>query len=404
MLIKCPECELQVSDKALSCPHCGYPLKPEALKPRKPRQNKRKRLPNGFGQITELKGQALRKPFRAMVTVGKTPEGKPICKLLKPQAYFETYNDAYAALLEYNKSPFDLSNDITVNEMYKLWKAKYEERHQINKTYNAAWKYCTSVYDMPIQELRPRHIRYCAEQGTVKTFDGLRTPTENTKHVIKIIFNHILDYAVENDVIEANPAKSLKLDINIEITKAHMAFSTDEIKKLWKFVGTVPNLDIILIQCYCGCRPGELGKIETKNVHLKENYMVGGSKTKSGINRIIPIHPLIMPFIKKHYSESQKRGSEQLLHYYDYKHEDTFKPLTYSRMKDIYRDAIQKLNLNPKHAPHDGRKTFVTMAKENAMDEYAIKRIVGHKIDDLTENTYTERSVEWLYSEITKIK
>ena len=26
-LIQCPECELQVSDKALSCPHCGYPLK-----------------------------------------------------------------------------------------------------------------------------------------------------------------------------------------------------------------------------------------------------------------------------------------------------------------------------------------------------------------------------------------
>lgn len=26
-LIKCPECELQVSDKALSCPHCGFPLR-----------------------------------------------------------------------------------------------------------------------------------------------------------------------------------------------------------------------------------------------------------------------------------------------------------------------------------------------------------------------------------------
>ena len=32
MLIKCPECELQVSDKALSCPHCGYPMKPEIIK------------------------------------------------------------------------------------------------------------------------------------------------------------------------------------------------------------------------------------------------------------------------------------------------------------------------------------------------------------------------------------
>lgn len=28
-LIKCPECNESVSEKANSCPHCGYPLKPE---------------------------------------------------------------------------------------------------------------------------------------------------------------------------------------------------------------------------------------------------------------------------------------------------------------------------------------------------------------------------------------
>lgn len=97
MLIKCPECELQVSDKATFCPHCGYPMQPD-VRPRKPRSknNKRRRLPNGFGQISEIKNRNLRNPFRAMVTVGKTPEGKPICKPLKPESYFPTYNDAYA--------------------------------------------------------------------------------------------------------------------------------------------------------------------------------------------------------------------------------------------------------------------------------------------------------------------
>lgn len=46
MLLKCPECELQISDKATFCPHCGYPIQPD-IKPRKPRNknNKRKRLP-----------------------------------------------------------------------------------------------------------------------------------------------------------------------------------------------------------------------------------------------------------------------------------------------------------------------------------------------------------------------
>lgn len=51
---------------------------------------KHMRLPNGFGQISKIKNKKLRNPYRAMVTVGKTPEGKPIVKPLKPVAYFKT--------------------------------------------------------------------------------------------------------------------------------------------------------------------------------------------------------------------------------------------------------------------------------------------------------------------------
>ena len=53
MIINCPECELQVSDKALSCPHCGYPIADTGKRKRVKKSTKRKRLPNGFGRITE---------------------------------------------------------------------------------------------------------------------------------------------------------------------------------------------------------------------------------------------------------------------------------------------------------------------------------------------------------------
>ena len=116
MLIPCPECALNVSDKAISCPHCGFPLKPEKLsKKTKGKYNKRRRLPNGFGQISEIKNRKLRNPFRAMITVGKTETGRSICKPLKPQSYFPTYNAAYEALIEYNKNPYDLDVAITVS-------------------------------------------------------------------------------------------------------------------------------------------------------------------------------------------------------------------------------------------------------------------------------------------------
>ena len=90
-LIKCPECDLQVSDKAITCPHCGYPLDAKVVKRQQRKSNKRRKLPNGFGAISEIKNTNLRKPFRAMVTVGKDFYGRPIRKMLKPVAFFETY-------------------------------------------------------------------------------------------------------------------------------------------------------------------------------------------------------------------------------------------------------------------------------------------------------------------------
>lgn len=50
------------------------------------------------------------------------------------------------------------------------------------------------------------------------------------------------------------------------------------------------------------------------------------------------------------------------------------------------------------------RKHFVTMAKKAEVDQYAIKYIVGYKIDDITERVYAQREPEWLKNEIKKIK
>ena len=145
MLVKCKECDLQVSDKALTCPHCGCPMR-ENIKPTysRARHNKRRRLPNGFGQISEIKGRNLRKPFRAMVAIGKEENGRPICRMLKPEAYFETYNEAYAALVAYNKNPYSLDLDITVKELYERWTNEYFKTLKSDASracIKAAWAY-----------------------------------------------------------------------------------------------------------------------------------------------------------------------------------------------------------------------------------------------------------------------
>jgi hypothetical protein len=195
MLIKCPECELQASDKALACPHCGYPFQPNTRTRVSRKSNKRRRLPNGFGQISEIKDRNLRNPFRAMVSVGKASNGRPICKPLKPESYFPSYNDAYAALVEYNKNPYSLEAGITVKELYAKWSEEHFPTLKSSRPITLAWAYCSAVYDMRVIDVRARHIKGCMEEGVSTVKGKEQTPSAAMKNSIKSLFNLMLDYA-----------------------------------------------------------------------------------------------------------------------------------------------------------------------------------------------------------------
>lgn len=413
MLIKCPECELQVSDKAIACPHCGYPMKPDAM-PRKPRKrsNKRKRLPNGFGQISEIKNRNLRKPFRAMVTVGKTSTGRPICKPLKPQSFYETYNDAYAALVEYNKNPYDLEPSITVLDLYKKWSTSYFETlksQSSTRTITSAWAYCSSIYDMRASDVRARHIKGCMEDGVAIIKGVEKHPSAGVKSRIKSMFNLMFDYALEYELVERNYARTFNLSKDVieesENTKrGHISFTDKELELLWKNVDKVDFVDVVLIQSYSGWRPQELGLLKVSDVDLENGVFTGGMKTKAGIDRTIPIHSKIRPLVEKRYREAKNLNSEFLINCTDAStHRNNLK-FTYSKYQVRFSKIQDKLNLHQDHRPHDGRVTFVTLAKKFNLDEYAIKYIVGHAIQDITERVYTQRELNWLKTEIEKIR
>ena len=412
MLISCVECGLQVSDKAITCPHCGYPLDKKIAKRTYKSRKKRKRLPNGFGQITEIKNKNLRKPFRVMVTVGKTPEGKCIQRLLKPDCYFETYNDAYAALIDYNRNPYDLDDSITVEELYKRWTSTYFETlksKSSERTITSAWAYCSDVYNMRVSDLRARHIKGCMENGNAIIKGKEKEPSANMKSRIKSLFNIMLDYAVEYEIADKNYARTFNLSSDIiddteRVKRSHMPYTDDEIEILWNNLYKVNYVNVLLLQCYSGWRPQELGLIKLKDVDLDVGIMKGGMKTKAGINRVVPIHPKVKDIVKKLYDEAKELNSEYLINCTDVStHKDSIK-MSYDKYSKRVGKIISQLNLNPEHRAHDGRNHFITAAKKYGVDEYALKYIVGHTIKDITERVYTKREIDWLITEMQKIK
>lgn len=411
MLVSCPECDLQVSDKAIACPHCGYPLSKKSVIQNRAKRKSHARLPNGFGQITELRGRNLRKPFRVMVTVGFSDEGKPIAKLLKPVAYFKTYNEAYQALLEYNQSPYDLATVINMQQLYERWIDEYARKvcgRNVIST-NSAWKYASSIYNMTVRTVRIPHIKNAIMHGTLTDKQGIEHhPTYHVQLILKKIFNLMFDYAVEYEMTDKNYARMFNLPEPPPDDKGigkypHFSFSDKELEILWGSAGTNLYIDIMLIQCYSGWRASELLKLALKDVDLKNRTFTGGSKTDAGRNRLVPIHSRIYPLVEMHYNEAIKYGSERLFNASAFM-QGEYNFVYYELYSREFKAVLNRLGLNPNHHTHDCRKTFVTLAKLANMDEYAIKRIVGHRIADITERVYTDRSIDWLRTEIEKIK
>lgn len=409
MLIKCPECELQVSDKAVSCPHCGFVLRQNAYQRPPRRSNKHKKLPNGFGQISEIKDYNLRNRFRAMVTVGKTTTGRPICKPLKPVAFFRTYNDAYIALVEYNKNPYDLDDSISVAELYERWTNDYFKTLKSEssaRTITCAWAYCSSVYNMRASDVRARHIKGCMDEGTAKIKGKEQHASAGTKARIKSMFNLMLDYALEYEIVDRNYARTFNVSDEIvkekeETKRGHIPFTENEMEILWDNINTKQYVDVILFQCYTGWRPQELGLLRLEDIDLEAGTMVGGIKTEAGTNRVVPIHPRIRHIVEQKCKEAEELGSEYLLNCTGSR---SGLKLTYDKYQKRFVKVISELKLNEQHRAHDPRMHFITMAKKYKLDEYAIKYIVGHAIQDVTEKVYTKREIDWLKEEIEKIK
>lgn len=406
MLITCPECNLQASDKAISCPHCGYPLK-ESSQPiniQPPAPKRRMRLPNGFGNITKINGN-LRNPYRVMVPAGKTPEGRPISKLLKPQSYFKTYNDAYQALVEYHRNPYDPNTRITFKEIFKLWLHELEITGNRKKVSSARslWRYSTPIEDIVVQDIRIHHLKDCLMNGTAIRYGQPIKISVISRVKLKFLYNQLFDYAVQNEYVPQNISRMFSIDSEIIVQHEHFPYTEEELNILWNNVGVCEAADLLLIQCYSGWRPQELCKLKVADVHLEERWIEGGIKTKSGKHRQVPIHKKILPLIKRRYEQAQELGSEYLFNHPYERWPDRWTHYTYDYYSNLFMETFPALGINPEHRGHDGRVHFVTAAKKYNLDEYAIKRIVGHAIKDLTERVYTKRSVDWLVQEIDKI-
>ena len=390
-LINCPECSHSVSDKAFTCPNCGYPIQNTQKAPRAPsaRKPRYKKLPNGFGSIKKLSGNR-RKPFAAFPPcVGFSETGSPI--LPKAIGYFETYNGAYEALSEYHKSPFDTQNvRITFKEVFEIYQKSKEYELLKEKSVNSklsAYKHCERIYNMEVRKLNKA---ICEE-----VLDGVDTGSATKKNVLTVM-RTVVRYAMDMNLLVKDFTENIVIE-NSDPVVDRIPYTKKEIALLWQ------NSDkwqyrIILILLYSGMRVNELLKNDICNVHLEEKYIYVPkelAKNKES-ERKVPLSDRIIPFVKA-FVENPNRGNKTRIIL-----NDAGTVITYNNFCSRDLPRMNK-GLEYDHKFHDTRHTFASLGTEAGIPELYMQKIMGHKPRSILYNTYTHIKLEELLEYINKI-
>lgn len=388
-LLSCPECNHAVSDRAFSCPGCGYPVSGTARAPLwsiapvpVKKEQKRRKLPNGYGSIKKLSGNRSR-PYAAYPTTVGNNSGIP-GKHPPAIGYFKDWHSAYAALSEYQRAPYDPHmRNSTFQEVYSFfYKSKFEtSRKELSRSsrqaYESAFKNCA-----PLHHLRFSDIRKQDMQEVLDTCNLGYSSICN----LKKLFSQMYRFALENDIIEKNYAQFVTNNHEDDNEKGE-PFSPGELQILWKNKKD-PTVQMILIMIYSGFR---IKAFETMEINTEELYFKGGVKTPAGKGRIVPFHSSIRTFalhFRKNFPGFRVANFRQ-----------TFFYPTLERLGIAYAENGKK------HTPHDCRHTFSWLCDKYKVDEVSKHFLMGHSLGkDIEKSVYGHRTLDELRAEINKIQ
>ncbi len=297
--------------------------------------------------------------------------------------YYEDWYEAFDALREYNKNPYDpKAENITFAELFELYyKNKYENNHKrifsesSKNSTKAAFKNCASIHNRKFKDLRKYDLQNIIDHCELK---------HSSLELILTLFKQTYKYARENDIVEKDYSEFVQINIPDDDERG-VPFSQAELDILWKNKNQ-PYVGTILMMIYSGFR---IKAFETIEINLEEGYLKGGVKTAAGKNRIVPIHDSIKEFVKSFNPQKFKA--------------------VYFRTKCFYPTlkslGIDMTSSGLKHTPHDCRHTFSWLCDKYKVDDLSKHLLMGHALgNDVEKNIYGHRTLEELKAEINKIQ
>lgn len=237
----------------------------------------------------------------------------------------------------------------------------------------AAYKNLSPLHNMPFEDIRLDDMQRILDQCPL---------AESSVELMVTLLRQMYGYAEARELCAKDYSRHLVMP-DKKGDEHGVPFTDQDLETLWLHADD-KTVEMILVMCYSGFRISAYLSME---VNLEEWYFRGGIKTRSGKDRIVPVHSSIMTLVRRR----MDRDGTML----------GCTPATFgSRMKK----ALAALGIE-EHTPHDCRHTFSTLCEKYGVNERDRKRMLGHSFgNDITNGIYGHRSLEDLRSEIEKIK
>ncbi len=285
-------------------------------------------------------------------------------------------------MAEYNRDPWDVDRaKITLKELFDLWKEK--KAHKLGESNRnslySAFKHCSKLSHKPYKTIKAYQM-----QDTINDCGK----GYSTQAAIKNLWGHLDRFALELDVISRCYSELLTSDPVPPTQK--QPFTDDEVKKVWDHQAE-EWVDSVLVFLYSGWRISELLGMKKTDIDLQAGVMKGGTKTKAGKGRIVPIHSKIRPLIEQRMGEP----GEYLFSY-------NGKQCSQSQYRLLWADFMKAWGMD--HTPHECRHTFRTRLDGAGANQKCSDLLMGHVSKDTGNRVYNHKTLAELKATVELIK
>lgn len=335
----------------------------------------------GNGQGTAYKRG---RTWEAQVIVGWKPptqEGGHPVPIKRRKGGFKTKAEALAAC-EALATATGMKHRPTLLEIYDQWEPWYENRIDPSTMgcYSAAFKHFSDLHNTYIDLITAGDLQDCMDKCPA----GKRTHQN-----MKVVAGLLWAYAYDRDFVTKKVTENLYIG-NGKTTQRE-PLTEQELEIIQRNVTTEPFADYVYALCFLGFRPGEFLALKKADLRKEDGvaYLIGGSKTDAGRDRLVPIPAQISWIIE---NRKNTVGTDLLFPQYCYSRKGEF--TGYKEMSDAYfREAIfkplmRKLGIAEGKVPYCARHTYSDKLRDAAGDDKTKAAIMGHTDYAFTQSHY----------------